>query len=139
MSQEGYPVVLKVVSPDVVHRSDVGGVVVGLEDAQAVRAAYQDILAAQDAEVDVQGVLVCRHAPKGLEVIVGALEDGMFGPTVMFGMGGIFTEVLRDVSFCIAPLERADAEAMVREIRGYPLLTGVRGHPGYDVGQTKWF
>ncbi|NIN67187.1 MAG: acetyl-CoA synthetase, partial [Anaerolineae bacterium] len=82
----------------------------------------------------IEGVLICKQASSGLEVIVGALEDVTFGPTVMFGLGGIFAEVLRDVTFRVAPLTRHDGEEMVQELRGYPLLTGVRGHPPRDVG-----
>ena len=81
----------------------------------------------------IEGVLVCRQAPPGLEVIVGALHDATFGPTVMFGLGGVFTEVLEDVTFRVAPLERRDAEEMIREIKGHSLLAGARGQPRYDV------
>jgi acyl-CoA synthetase (NDP forming) len=132
----GFPIVLKVVSQDVVHKSDVGGVVVGLEDATAVRCAYEGLLGRVQAAVpkaDIQGVLVCKQAPEGLEAIVGALNDATFGPTVMFGLGGIFTEIVKDVSFRIAPLESRDAEEMIEEIQGYPLLTGARGEVAYDV------
>jgi acyl-CoA synthetase (NDP forming) len=76
---------------------------------------------------------VCQQAPAGLEVVVGSLDDDLFGPAVMFGLGGIFAEVLQDVSFRVAPLDRRDAEAMVREIRGYPMLSGARGR-----GSTTW-
>ncbi len=132
----GYPVVLKVVSPDVVHKSDVGGVVVGVSDGDEVRGAYQRILDGVQTAVPkarIRGVLVCRQAREGLEVIVGALDDAAFGPTVMFGLGGIFAEALRDVSFRVAPLERRDAEEMVEEIRGYPLLTGTDGQSSSDL------
>lgn len=133
----GYPVVLKVVSPDVVHKSEAGGVVVGLEDAGSVREAYEAIMGkvrSSVPEARIEGVLVCQQAPEGLEVIVGALDDATFGPTVMFGLGGIFTEVLKDVSFRVAPLEYRDAEEMVREIKAYSLLTGARGQKSYDAG-----
>jgi len=132
----GYPVVLKIVSPDVLHKSDAGGVALGLETSAEVNNAFKriiDRIQTVEPAASVEGLLVCRQAPKGLEVIVGVLEDPVFGATIMFGMGGIFTEVLRDVSFRVAPLDRYDAEEMIREIRGYALLTGVRGHPGYDI------
>jgi len=132
----GYPVVLKVVSPDVVHKSDAGGVVVGVGDGKEVRTAYERILDGVQAavpKVGIAGELVCKQAPDGLEVIVGALDDATFGPTVMFGLGGIFVEALKDVSFRIAPLERRDAEEMVAEIKGYSLLMGARGQAGCDV------
>jgi acyl-CoA synthetase (NDP forming) len=132
----GYPVVIKVVSPDVVHKSDAGGVVVDLQDGESVRTAYEAMIGAVREAVPkarIEGVLVNKQAPEGLEVIVGALHDATFGPTVMFGLGGIFTEVLKDVSFRVAPLESRDVEEMVREIKGYPLLSGARGQPAYDV------
>jgi acyl-CoA synthetase (NDP forming) len=133
----GFPVVVKIVSPHVLHKSDAGGVLVGLEDATAVRGGFETVLgcvgrAAPDARIE--GVLVCKQAAEGLEVIVGGLEDETFGPAVMFGLGGIFTEVMKDVSFRIAPLERRDAEEMIREIQGYTLLTGARGQAPLDVG-----
>jgi acyl-CoA synthetase (NDP forming) len=133
----GYPVVLKVVSPDAVHKSDVGGVALGIQDATGVARAYEDIVRSvrthrKDAEVP--GMLVCRQAPPGLEVIVGGLQDVMFGPALMFGLGGIFAEVLEDVTFRIVPIEPGDAKEMIQEIRGYPLLAGTRGQEGYDVG-----
>jgi acyl-CoA synthetase (NDP forming) len=87
------------------------------------------------AEAAITGVLVCKQAAKGVEVIIGALEDPVFGPTLMFGLGGIFTELMRDVAFRIAPIERLDAEEMVKEIKGYPVLTGLRGQPGCDVNR----
>lgn len=133
----GYPVVLKIVSPDVVHKSDAGGVAVGLENAGSVRDAYDQLLTAVGdhvPEAEVQGVLVCEQAPSGLEVIVGGLREVLFGPTVMFGLGGILVEVLQDVSFRVAPLEQRDAEEMLHEIQGYPLLAGVRGREGCDTG-----
>jgi acyl-CoA synthetase (NDP forming) len=132
----GYPVVLKVVSADVVHKSDAGGVAVSLGDAASVRGGYKAMMdRVRDAVPDarIEGVLVCKQAPDGLEVIVGALDDATFGPTVMFGLGGIFVEALKDVSFRIAPLERRDAEEMVAEIKGYSLLMGARGQAGCDV------
>jgi len=132
----GYPIVLKVVSNDVVHKSDLGGVVVGIENGQDVAPAYEGVLRSIGEHLpgaDVAGLLVCRQAPPGLEVIVGALHDAMFGPALMFGLGGIFAEVLRDVSFRVLPVERVDVEEMILEIQGYPLLTGTRGQAGYDI------
>lgn len=132
----GYPVVLKVVSRDLVHKSETGGVRTGLEDGQAVRDAAVQMLkdvARSVPGAEIQGLLVCQQAPVGLEVVVGSLDDDLFGPAVMFGLGGIFAEVLQDVSFRVAPLDRRDAKAMIREIRGYPLLSGARGQGEYDV------
>ena len=132
----GYPVVLKVVSPDAVHKSDVGGVALGIQDATGVAQAYEDIVRSvrtHNIDAEVPGMLVCRQAPPGLEVIVGGLQDLMFGPALMFGLGGIFAEVLEDVTFRIVPIVPRDAKEMIREIRGYPLLVGARGQAGYDV------
>jgi acyl-CoA synthetase (NDP forming) len=132
----GYPVVLKVVSPDVVHKSDAGGVVVGVGDGEEVRSAYERIWEEVRVAVPrarIEGLLLCKQAPDGFEVIVGGLVDAAFGPTVMFGLGGIFAEVHKDVAFRVAPLERKDAEDMIREIEAYPLLTGARGQHSYDL------
>jgi len=132
----GFPVVLKVVSPDVPHKTDVGGVSLGLNDPDEVQAGYKSLIARVTKAapgVDVKGILVCRQAEEGLEVIVGALDDDVFGPTVMFGLGGIFTEVLKDVSFRIVPLKRIDAEEMIQEIRGFPVLSGIRGQSRRDI------
>jgi len=134
----GYPVVLKVVSPDVIHKSDAGGVVVGLNNAKDVSTGFERMVsqvkkAAPGASV--KGALVCRQVSGGIEVIVGALEDPVFGATIMLGMGGIFTEVLKDVTFRIAPMERRDAEEMITELKGYPLLAGTRGQGRRDMNQ----
>jgi acyl-CoA synthetase (NDP forming) len=134
----GYPVVLKIVSPDVLHKSDAGGVAVGLEDPKQVKNGYRKIIGRVQENLpnaNVKGMLVCKQAKKGIEVIVGAMEDPIFGPMIMFGLGGIFTEVLGDVAFRIAPIERLDAEEMIKEIKGYPILTGVRRRSKCDVNQ----
>jgi acyl-CoA synthetase (NDP forming) len=131
-----YPVVLKVVSPQAMHKSDVGGVATEIQDAPGMVRAYTGILKSVREHLpgaQVQGMLVCRQAPAGLEVIVGALRDLMFGPSLMFGLGGIFAEVLKDVTFRVIPVQRIDAKEMISEIRGYPLLAGARGQSGYDV------
>jgi len=130
------PVVLKVVSPDITHKSDVGGVKLNIRGEAAVRQAYADIMAAvrqhrPDARID--GVLVAPMAPKGVECIAGVHCDPVFGPVVMFGLGGVFVEVLKDVSFRLAPFGRDEALAMIREIKGYALLQGARGAPPCDV------
>ena len=132
----GYPVVLKIVSPDVLHKTDVGGVAIGLDSEDQVRKAYEEIinrvsLAAPDASLD--SILVCKQSRVGQEVIVGGLDDQLFGPTIMFGLGGIFAEALKDVCFRIAPLTRTDAVEMIKEIKGFSVLTGVRGQPSCDM------
>ena len=133
----GYPVVLKVVSPDIVHKSDVGGVIVGVEGAENVRRAFRDIMEnikKHAPNARVVGVLVQKMAPKGaVEVIVGALRDPVFGPAVMFGLGGIFVEVFRDVSFRIAPFTERDAREMIDEIKASKILKGYRNTPPRDL------
>jgi acetate---CoA ligase (ADP-forming) subunit beta len=132
----GFPVVLKVVSAEVVHKSDAGGVVLGLDGADAVRAAFDrltDVVAARVPGARIEGALVCRQITgAGAEMIVGAMRDPTFGPTVMLGAGGVFTEVLRDVAFRLAPLRHDDGLDMLRELRAYPLLDGFRGQPPVD-------
>jgi acetyl-CoA synthetase (ADP-forming) len=131
----GYPVVLKVVSPDIVHKSDVGGVLTGLGEDAAVKEGYRLILErvrSVAGNASVEGILVQRMVPQGLELIMGGVKDGEFGPVVMFGLGGIFVEALRDVSFRVAPVSRFEAHEMIREIRGYPVMRGARGHAPVD-------
>jgi acyl-CoA synthetase (NDP forming) len=135
--EAGYPVVLKIVSPDVTHKSDVGGVKVGLEDEAAVRAAYDDILASVKAaqpDARIEGLAVQHMARPGTEVIIGMSKDPQFGPVLMFGLGGIFVEVLKDVAFRIIPLEERDARQMIDEIKGRAVLDGVRGGEPADIG-----
>jgi acyl-CoA synthetase (NDP forming) len=136
----GYPVVLKIVSADVTHKSDVGGVKVGIESAEEVPAAFDDIIAAvkktqPDAAID--GIAVQKMAPAGTEVIIGVSKDPQFGPVVMFGLGGILVEVLKDVAFRIVPLEARDARQMIREIKGFPVLEGVRGQDPADLAALE--
>ena len=133
----GFPVVLKVVSADVVHKSDAGGVLLGLSDAEAVHAGFEGMMATVAARVPgarIDGVLVCRQVSgAGAELIVGAVRDSTFGPTVMVGAGGVFAEVLGDVAFRLAPLHEDDALDMLRELRAYKTLTGFRNVPPLDV------
>jgi len=136
----GFPVVLKIVSPNVIHKSDVGGVKVNLKTEEEVRNAYRDILESVKANVPnarITGILVQEFAPQGLELIIGLIRDPQFGPTVMFGLGGIFVEVYRDVSFRVAPLSEYDADSMMREIKAYKLLTGFRGMEPVDLEALK--
>ena len=126
----GYPVVLKVVSPDIVHKSDVGGVIVNLNTSADVSEAYKRIyknVGERAPNARVYGVLVQEMVPNGLEVIIGSTRDPTFGPIILFGLGGIFVEVLRDVSLRIAPITVYDAEAMINEIRAAKILEGYRG------------
>lgn len=131
----GFPIVMKVVSPDIIHKSDAGGVKVNIKDEAGVRATYHTILAnckAYNADADIRGVAIQEMAPLGTEVIVGSINDPTFGPTVMFGLGGIFVEVLKDVTFCVAPVTKERAVRMVNEIRSVAILAGARGEAPRD-------
>ncbi len=130
----GGPVVLKVVSETVVHKSDVGGVVVGVEGEEAVREAFRKVTA---VAADAQGALVQEMIPGGQEVLVGMTEDPNFGPLIGFGLGGVFVEVLRDVAFRLTPLTDVDAAEMVRSIKGFRLLEGYRTTPPCDVDAAE--
>ena len=138
--QLGYPVVLKIVSPDVIHKSDAGGVKLGLETAVQVGDAYDEILKSigkQYPDADIQGISVQKMARSGVEVIVGMSTDSQFGPVIMFGLGGIMVEILKDVSFRIVPLEPRDAREMIREIKGFPVLEGYRGQEAVDIANLE--
>ncbi len=135
-SELGYPVVLKIVSPDVTHKSDVGGVKLDLDSAETVAAAFQEITKAvkrQQSDTRIEGVAVQKMARPGIEVIVGMSKDPQFGPVLMFGLGGVLVEVLKDVAFRIVPLEARDARQMIREIKGFPVLEGFRGQEAADL------
>jgi acyl-CoA synthetase (NDP forming) len=136
----GFPVVLKVVSPQITHKSDVGGVKLDLKSAEEVAAAFDEIMAAArgaapDATID--GVSVQQMARPGIEVIVGVSTDPQFGPVIMFGLGGILVEVLKDVSFRIIPIVSRDARQMIHEIKGFPLLEGYRGQDPADLAALE--
>jgi len=135
-SEIGYPVVMKIASPDVLHKSDMGGVRVGLEDEAMLEEAFFDItsnIQLRQPEARIIGVMVQEMIPKGKEVILGITRDMQFGPMIMFGLGGIYVEVLKDVAFRIAPLSIESADAMIREIQSFPLLRGVRGEAPADI------
>ncbi|MCX8191681.1 MAG: acetate--CoA ligase family protein [Nitrososphaerales archaeon] len=135
-----YPLVIKVVSPDIIHKSDVGGVELNLKDEDELHSAYQRILKNVRERVPnarILGVLVEEMVPSGIEVVVGMLRDRSFGPTIMFGLGGIFIEVLKDVSFRVAPLSSIDAEEMINEIKGRRVLDSFRGSPPVDIDALK--
>jgi acetyl-CoA synthetase (ADP-forming) len=130
-----FPVVLKVVSQDILHKTEAGGVLLDLNSNEQVEDGYNQIIGkarAYNEKARISGVLVQHMAPKGVEVIVGGLRDSQFGPTVLFGLGGIFVEVLKDASFRVAPLSDLDSRQMIREIRAYSILQGVRGQPAAD-------
>ena len=134
--QIGFPVVLKIVSPDIIHKSDAGGVIVNLNSAVEVRSACRKILEnakKYNSAAKIVGVLVQEMAPQSTEVIVGAIKDPQFGQTLMFGLGGIFVELLKDVTFRIAPVTREDVVEMITEVKAYPLLKGYRNTPPADL------
>lgn len=126
----GYPVVLKILSPDIAHKSEVGGVAVGLADGDAVRAAFGRIMAnaaRAEPDADLRGVTVAQMVTGGVQTIIGAHRDPTFGPVVMFGLGGIYTEILKDTVLHTAPVDHATALGMIRAIRTFALLDGARG------------
>jgi acetyl-CoA synthetase (ADP-forming) len=141
----GYPVVLKIVSPQVIHKSDAGGVRLNLVKERDVRKAYKDIMRSvskHSPEAELMGVLVSSYIEKGTEIIVGAINDFQFGPVVMVGLGGVFTEIFNDVSFCLAPvdhseamemLDHSEAMEMLRSLKAYPIIQGVRGKKGINI------
>lgn len=136
----GFPVVLKVVSPDISHKTDVGGVVLGVRSPDEVRKAVSNMILEVRSKAPgsrIVGILVQKMAPPGLEVIVGGVRDKVFGPVVMFGLGGVFVEVLRDVSFRVAPLTEQDVDEMIREVKAYKILEGYRGYPQRDLESLK--
>lgn len=130
------PVVLKVVSPDILHKSDAGGVKLNLTGRQAISQAWADILESAkryDSQACIKGMLVSAQAKPGIEVILGAKRDFQFGPVVMFGLGGIFVELFKDVVFRVAPVTTKEALDMIRSIKGYNMLAGYRGNPAADM------
>ncbi|MCW4014819.1 MAG: acetate--CoA ligase family protein [Candidatus Bathyarchaeota archaeon] len=132
----GYPTVLKIISPDVLHKVDVGGVVLNINSKEDAKKAYSQIVESvkkhkPDAKID--GILVQEMAPCATEVIVGSIKDSQFGQTLMFGFGGTFVEVMKDVSFRIAPITEEEAREMITEVKAYPILRGYRGQPPADI------
>lgn len=134
----GYPVVMKIVGPKILHKTDVGGVQLDLRDGPAVRTAYETMIKTVRSrlgnDVEIWGVLIQKMMDRGKEVILGVTRDKRFGPVLMVGLGGIYTEILKDVSFRLAPLRENEAEEMIREIRTIKLLQGARGEPPSDLG-----
>ncbi len=132
-----YPVVMKIASPDILHKTDAKGVRVGLGSESEVRRAFEQIVSnakAYKGDARIWGVTVQECVPQAREVIIGLIQDEDFGPVLMFGLGGIWVEVLKDVSFSPAPVSEKDAREMIQEIKGYSVLEGVRGEAPADIG-----
>lgn len=139
----GYPVVAKIVSPQIIHKSDIGGVKVNLQNAQQLSQAWDDIMRSvsqRRPDATIEGLLIEKMAPKGgLELMVGVTRDAVFGHVMTFGLGGIYVEILRDVSRRMLPLSASDAAAMIREIRCFSLLEGTRGQSAADLPALETF
>ena len=131
-----FPVVMKVVSLDILHKSDAGGVVVNISSKEQLGLAYDRIVTSvkkYNSDADIKGVLICKQAERGEEVIIGTVVDDIFGPSVMFGMGGIYTEILKDVTFRVCPIDKREALKMIGEIKGCDILKGARGQQSLDI------
>jgi acetyltransferase len=131
-----YPVVMKIDSPDILHKTEAGGLKLGIKNADEVRTSYNEILEnarSYKADARISGVLIQEMVTEGTEVIVGAKSDPQFGPTLLFGLGGIFVEILKDVSLRVAPITRQDALEMIKEIKGFNILAGARGRAKADI------
>jgi len=135
-----FPIVMKIVSPDIIHKSDAGGVKLNVKDEKEAELAYQEIIfkaKKYNKKARISGVIAYTMVPQETEIIIGMMKDPHFGPVIMFGLGGIFVEVLKDVSFRIIPLEERDAEEMINEIKGSKILKGVRGEGPKDIKAIK--
>lgn len=132
----GYPVVMKVLSRQIVHKSDVGGVIVGISNDEEMFAAFEKMISSVNKACPgaiIDGFVIQKMMPAGVEVVVGALRNSQFGPVVMFGMGGIYIEILKDVEFRLAPLDAAEARRQIEETRISAILKGVRGQAPCDI------
>ncbi|MBN1329678.1 MAG: acetate--CoA ligase family protein [Candidatus Heimdallarchaeota archaeon] len=132
----GFPVVMKVVSPQIIHKTDAGGVKLNIKDENEIEEAYKEIINSclkYKKDARIIGILIEKMVKPSTEIIVGVTRDPTFGPAIMFGLGGIFVELLKDVSFRIAPIEEKDAKQMISEIKALPMLQGFRGGPNVDL------
>ncbi|HEX7474731.1 MAG TPA: acetate--CoA ligase family protein [Dehalococcoidales bacterium] len=138
--QIGFPVVMKIASPDIVHKSDVGGVKLGLANAAQASRAYREIISAVRQKIPqarIEGMSIQKMARPGVELIIGMSQDPQFGPVLMFGLGGVLVEIIKDVSFRLVPVTPRDAGQMIKEIKGFPLLEGYRGSEPVDIGKLQ--
>ena len=134
----GFPIVLKIASQDALHKSDMGGVVIGIKNIEEVERNYHKVIDNLKRNVQnprVDGVLIQKQIPEATQVIIGGIYDKQFGPAVMFGLGGVFVELFKDVSFRIAPVTENEALEMIKEIKAYPALSGYRGSKMVDMKQ----
>jgi acetate---CoA ligase (ADP-forming) subunit beta len=134
-----FPVVMKIVSPDILHKSDIGGVKANISSIRETTKAYREIrrnAKKANSRARIEGVLVQKMALKGTEFVVGATRDPQFGPTIMFGLGGVYVELFKDVAFRLAPITEEEALGMMKEIKSYPLLTGFRGAQPLDMKES---
>jgi acyl-CoA synthetase (NDP forming) len=132
----GFPVAMKIVSNEIAHKSDVGGVKLGLRNSSQIRKAYQEMMISiksQRPDARIEGASIQKMARPGVELIIGMSQDSQFGPVIMFGLGGIMVEVLKDISFRLVPVTTRDASEMIREIKGLALLQGYRGQEAVDL------
>ena len=135
-----FPITMKIVSPDIIHKTDAGGVKLNIQDEREAKLAYQEIIfnaKKYNKGAQIFGVITYSMIPKATEIIIGMMKDPHFGPVIMFGLGGIFVEVLKDISFRILPIEERDAGEMISEIKGYKILKGVRGESPKDIIAIK--
>ena len=132
----GYPVALKVISPEISHKSDMDAVILDLKSDRDVEDGFlrlKNVMNSIESDVDMRGVLVAKMMPKGREIIIGMVKDPQFGPAILFGLGGVFVDILKDVSYRVAPLTKNDAEQMIQEIKGYAILKGARNTESSDI------
>ncbi len=135
-SEIGFPVVMKILSPQIIHKTDAGGVKLNINSEKETAVAFKEILASAkkyDSKAEIRGVLIEKMVKPSTEIIVGVTRDPTFGPAIMFGLGGIFVELLKDVSFRIAPIKVEDAREMIHEIKALPMLQGFRGGPNVKL------
>jgi len=135
-SEIGFPVVMKILSPQIIHKTDAGGVKLNIKSEKETEEAFKEILASAkkyDSKAEIKGVLIEKMVKPSTEIIVGVTRDPTFGPAIMFGLGGIFVELLKDVSFRIAPIKVEDAREMIHEIKALPMLQGFRGGPNVKL------
>jgi acyl-CoA synthetase (NDP forming) len=136
----GFPVVLKIVSPDIIHKSEVNGVVLNVNSAEEVRRSYEEItgnILKIKPEARIEGIQISKMIMAGEEVILGVKRDPSFGPVIMFGLGGLYVEVFKDVSFRIAPIDDAISDSMIKQTKSYKILKGIRGKAPRDIAAIK--